>query len=298
MVVWGMVAMAAVSAVGAVVSSRGASAQNANQAAWNRYNAQMSYNTSMNNIQSQTMIGMFNASMAQRAGEIEAERALQTAGYNAEMIAATTAYNNSLLEEETRLLWEAEGLDQTLLARERAVERGDLLALQSVSGTTVGFGSNKDAIIDQMAQEAMDSLVIRHNADRQAAVILNATAQNTWQGDMQIQRTIWEGQTGAYISRVNAANQAQGIAVSTLLSEQAGRRTARYQLSAGMTGANMAAGQNQFQINQNLTQGLFSAAAMGVQGYYGGKTVGRESLLTDPGSTGTVDTGGNIAGTP
>lgn len=289
--VWVTVALAAASAIGSVISANSASKQNAVQSDWNQYNAQTNYNTSMSNIASQTMIGMFNASVSKRTGEIEANRQLQTAAYNSQIISMTTKYNSSLLEEEVRLLWEAEGLDQSILAQQRASERGNLLAFQSASGTTTGFGSNKEAIISQMTQEGMDSFVIRHNADIQASKIADAMAQNVWQGNMEIQRTMWEGEMGAYVSRSNASNQSIGTLMNTMLASRANTASAQNQLISGMAGAEMTQDQNQFQISQNMTQGLFNSASSVVSGYYQDKSFSENSLLIEENAWTNPDTG-------
>ena len=289
--VWVTVALAAASAIGAVVSANSASKQNAVQSDWSRYNAQTGYDTAMSNIASQTMIGMFNASVSKRTGEIEAGRQLQTATYNSKVIDMTTTYNNSLLEEEIRLMWEAEGLDQSILAQQRESERGNLLAFQSASGTTTGFGANKEAIISQMAQEKMDSFVIRHNADTKASKIANAMAQNVWQGNMQIQRTMWEGEMGAYVSRTNASNQSIGTLMNTMLASGANTASAQSQLVSGMAGSDMTQDQNQFQISQNMTQGLFNSASSAVSGYYQDKSFSENSLLIEENTWTNPDTG-------
>ena len=273
-----MVAAAAVSAVGSIYSANQASAQNESQQAWNEYNAQMGYNNSMSNIESQTMLGMFNAAMAQKAGDISADAQLAAAAYNAEMVSITTAYNNDLLAEEDRLLWEAMDLDLVLMERQREAERGAIVNQQASSGTTIGEGSNLDVVADQMKQEAMDAFVIRHNADVGAAQIQNAIAQNTWQGEAQIQQIMWEGETGAYMSRANADLQAMGTMAETMISRDAGITSANYALSAGMTGATQAYDANNFAISQNLTNGLFSSASSAVGSYYSGKAVSTSSM--------------------
>ncbi len=283
-----MVAMAAVSAVGSIASANSARSQNKNQKLWSKYNAQMGYNVTMSNLDSQAMLGAFNARMAAQAGAIQAGILKTTAAYNATQITHTVEYNNALLEEEERLMWEAQDLDQVNLARQRERERGGMRATQAASGTTIDVGSNKDVIADQLAQQNQDAFVLRHNADIGAAKIANAQAQNSWQGAMQVQKTIWEGQMGAYGAEANAQMQAASIQAETLMSAHAGAQSARYALDSGMAGANMQYGQNNMKISQSLTQGLFSAGSKAVGAYYGGMSTGSDSLMSG-GSTAMVD---------
>ena len=136
--VWPMIAMAAVSAVGSIVSANSASAQNKNQAAWNRYNAQMGNNNDRANIQSQAALGMFNAAMQMKAANMNASATRDMARFNSDQIAATTAYNNLLLDEEERLMWEAADLDIAHIEKQRAAERGEIVGAQASSGITIG----------------------------------------------------------------------------------------------------------------------------------------------------------------
>ncbi len=281
-----MIAMAAVSAVGSVVSANSASAQNATQASWGRYNAQMGYNNDMANIQSQTMLGMFNASMQMKAAQMNAAATTQMAQFNANQVQATMDYNNLLLDEEERLMWEAADLDIALIEQQREAERGDIVGAQASSGITIGEGSHQDVVVEQMAQEAMDTFVVRHNADVQAAKIQNAMAQSTWQGRNEIQKIMYEGQMGASMSMNNARMAAMGTMMETSIGAQAGARSAAFARDSGMSGASQGYSANQAKISSNLTSGLFSSASSAVGSYYGTKTTS-SSLLT--GSTAQVD---------
>ncbi len=265
--VWPMIAMAAVSAVGSVVAASSASSQNKSQASWNRYNAQMGYSVDKSNIASQTMLGMFNASMQMKAANMNAAATTDMAAFNAGQVQSTVAYNNLLLEEEERLMWEAAGLDLQLLARQREQERGDIVGSQASSGITIGVGSHEDVVIDQRAQEMLDAFVIRHNADVGAAKIQNATAQNTWQGKAQVQKIMYEGEMGAAMMVNNARMAATGTVMETMLGASSATKSAEFARSSGMSGASQQFSSNQAQISNQLTQGLFSSAASAYGAY-------------------------------
>ena len=271
--VWPLVAMAAVSAVGSIVSANSASAQNKTQAAWGEYNAQMGYQNDMSNLASQSALGMFNASMQMKAASANAQATLDVAAFNAGQVQAASAYNNLLLDEEERLMWEAADLDVANLERQRARERGEIVNTQASSGTTIGEGSNLDVVADQMAQEAMDAFVIRHNADIGASKIQNAQAQGSWQAQAQVQKIMYEGQMGAAVSMNNARMAAGATAMETAIGYQAGARSAQYGLSSGISGASQSYSANEARISGQLTQGLFSAASSAVGSAYGGASV-------------------------
>lgn len=287
--VWPMIAMAAVSAVGSIVQSNQASAQNETQQAWNQYNAQMGYNTSMSNIQSQTMLGMFNASMQMKAAELNAGATLDMAKFNSQQVRDTVEYNNLLLDEEERLLWEAADLDVHLIEEQRQAERGDIVATQASSGITIGTGSHADVVIEQRAQEAMDTFVIRHNADVGASKIQNARAQNIWQGESQVQKIMYEGEVGAAMSMNNARLSSMGTMAETFIGADANKRSATFQLSSGMSGASVDYSANQAQISSNLTSGLFSAASSAYGAYSARPVTGASASMGSLMTTSTPD---------
>lgn len=295
------VASAALSAVGAINSASSANQQNQSQLAMNQYNANAQFNVSMSNIDSMLTLANINAElgtaaagmqfgiadMQMQAGINQAQLTQQTAELNAGIINSTTQYNNALLDEEMSLMWEAMDLDLTHLANQRAVERGQIKAQQSASGTIMGQDSNADVIIDQKTQEALDELVVRHQADINAAGIRNQQAQNSWQGAAAVTKTLWEGNMSATIAMQNAAIQAQSTAaggVSQILQSQmnliganiqagADRTSANYALQSGLYGANTQYSQNNNQIRSNFVTGLFSSASTAIQGYEQSTTV-------------------------
>lgn len=278
--VWPLV-YAVVAAGSAIYSSSSSRSQNKKQLTWNRYNATVAHNNEQSNIASQTMLGMFNAMMLKKAADTKAGISKQNANYNASLIRAKTDYNDALLEEEENLLWESVGLDLKLLERQRAVERGGIVADQGASGTTIGIGSNQDTVVDQMTQEMLDAFVIQHNADQKAASIRNARARNEWEGDMQVKQTLYDGEMGAFVATDNARNQSMGMLADTFITGNANKVSSNTSLNTNLSSSKLAYDQNNSRISQQFAQGLFSAASKGFQGYYGTKDVSNDSLLAD-----------------
>lgn len=300
---------AGLSAIGTIVNTNSAKQQNSQRLAINQYNAQAQYNVNMSNINSQYMLGSLNASLSMAAagmqnrladlqmqsGLNQAEIIRTVAGLNIRTIGQTTTYNNQLLDEELSLMWEAMDLDLLHLSNQRAVERGSIEARQAASGTVMGEGSNADVIVSQKTQEALDELVVRHNADISANKIRNAQAKNSYEGRMQMLKTSWEGQMGALVALENARMQSfstragaastalQGIAslASANIAKKAGTYSAQQQLQSGMYGAEMDYSMNNAKIKSDFVTGMFGAASAGVGAYYMQKqpTVNWQSLF-------------------
>jgi hypothetical protein len=261
----------AISAASSVVQASSASKQNKQQAAWNRYNAQMQYQTDMTNIGAQTAIAGFNAKMAMMAGKMSAGVTKKMAEFNAQQTWATTLFNDALYEEELSLLWDAVDLDLAQLENQRAVERGQILAAQAASGTVMGQDSNAQVVINQRLQEEMDAFIVRHGADVQANKIARERAAGLWQGEMAVRKILYEGAMGAYAATANANLQAAGILGESAISAAAQKKSAMFRLQAGMAGADMQYNQQQTGIQANLVSGLFSAAGQGFSNFYGMK---------------------------
>lgn len=268
---WWLAIPAALSAISAI-SQSGQQSQNAYAAGqWSRYNAQMGYNTTLGNLRSQMQLSKFNAALAMKAGSAAASIAAGAASYNAQMIHSTALYNDSLLEEELRLMWSGADLEMEQIEKERARERGGIIATQAASGTVIGVGSNEDVIVAQKTQEAMDSFIVRHGADLQAAKITNARTQGLWQAQAQIAKTLYEGRLGAASAMNNAIAQAAGGMAQAAIGGLAELTSARFKLDAGMAGGNLAESQGMQQSQNTLFSGIFGAASQGVSAYYNQK---------------------------
>lgn len=301
---WWYFIPAAVQGISAISQASAASRQNENQLAINRYNAQMAYGTAQQNIASQMAIaGMnfglaskaanfnmkvaeFNTELSTRATEFNNELIRKSILYNGAMVEQTTRYNNLLLDEEQEDIWEAADLDITLMRNQRARERGEIIAIQADSGTVIGQGSNADVIIDQKTQEALDAFVVRHNADRQAAQIEREKARNIWQGRVELQNMMWEGQlqiakneydntlgnmsimANAMIGSMNQMSQAAASYGSAAIGALAQKASAESAYQAGMYNSAMQYNQNKIGIRSSMMTGLYGAIGTGISTYY------------------------------
>lgn len=274
---WWMAIPAVIGVVSSISQANSASAQNKNQAAWNRYNAEAGYNTAMANIAMQMALGMANAQMAANEGRLQAAMILADSEFNQRIRRATIAYNDLLIEDEIKQTWDAAELDVELLRMARAQERGEIEAQQSASGTVMGEGSNAEVLINQKTQEELETFIIMHQADRVVTDLQNTRAQNLWQGEVDLRRIIWEGKLGAMGASFSSGSRASSIAASTLVGAAVDQLSARNAREAGMQGAQVAYTSNRTQINNNLSHGLMSAAGQGVSAYY-------NSLMVDEGA--------------
>jgi hypothetical protein len=283
-------APAALGAASSIANFFSGGAQAKTQRAWEQYNANRAYSTAVQNAASYRAISSINAKLATMRGQMQAEAAWTTTLFDVELIKATSEYNSGLLDRQLEELWDAEELDQEILANTRAVERGQIVAKQASSGFAIGEGSHKEVVIDQRTQEALESFAIAHNADIQARSILNAQSQGQWQAHMAIQKTLFKGMTAsisalASSSLEGAAMQTQGILQSQAqITSAASAREAGIQLSNANYSTNKARNWN------NFASGMFNAASSAAGAYF---------KLSDPGVTEDVtDLGIANAGPP
>jgi len=249
--------------IGGVTGLFGGSAQDAaqaNQEAWQQYNAITSYNTAIDNIGLNIDLGEFNTTLAELEGDLNSSTVQYTANVNADIIAATTSYNDLLYDADLEKLWTASGLDLHNITNQRAVERGHLVAAQGASGTIIGTGSNKDVVIDQTTQEYIDRTVVKYNADVKAADILNAQSQSNWRGQLAEAKTKWDGEMSAYTIKRNAAVKAFANTQSTVLTAIGNLKSATSSLSAGNAQVAINSSTASARNTQNMVAGLFSAA--------------------------------------
>ena len=233
-----------------------------------RYNALMTYNTNMNNANSRFILNGFNAALSLKTAEINAELTQRSALYNANVIKMTTEYNNNLLEYEQELLWDKFDLDKTLLHQQRERERGAIIARQSSSGVILGDEKSTGALVlNSMTQEALDVFIMRHQADINYTNIENKQAQNVWQGNLAIDKVMYEGAMTAYNRTANARLSAASQLMSGAISYNANTNSAINNLTAQSYG---------LQTNQStydrantaaLVNGLFSAANTVIKNY-------------------------------
>ena len=268
---WWMAIPAVISLVSSFSQSSQQAAAGEQAASWARYNANMGYQVASGNIAARTQLAMLNAQAAQTTAQVQAGAIMGSAGFNAAMVQATTRYNDLLMKEEEDLLWEQMGLDLKLLGQQRAQERGEIIANQAASGTVIGEGSNADVVISQKTQEALDAFVVRHNADVQANKIMNARAQNMWQGEAQVRKITYEGQLGASVALANANTAAMTGLASARIQGAADRQSNWYRLMAGLQASNYTQSNAYQQSSNTLTHGLFSAAGQFASSYYANK---------------------------
>ncbi len=306
---WWFAVPAVLQGISAIGQANAASKQNQSQYATNLYNAQMGYSIAKDNAMNQMMIAginfgaasgaaklnmalaQHNAKMIQQSTDFNIKLLETTSVHNARIIAATTGYNNSLLDSELEDIWEAAELDVLHLQNQRAREAGEITAIQASSGTVIGEGSNADVLIDQRAQAALDELVVRHGAQREAEQVRNQQARNSWDGIMAIRNLQWEGNLqrtkmqyeGSMaamgtlleggVAAANTMMQAAANYGSTMMGAYAGMQSAGYEYQANIYGAQNQFSQNKTQIRSNMLSGLYGAIGTGVSGYYMTKPV-------------------------
>lgn len=257
--------------IGGFITGSSSDSQFANQQAWRNYNAQQQYNVDLYNIHSSLQLAGMNAAMMQGMAGVQNAAIAANVAYNIGLITSTTLYNNSLMEQELSEVWQDYDLDIVQLEAARARERGGIVARQAASGTVIGTGSNKEVVIDQMTQEALDANVVLHGAQRQAAKIQNEMSQSSWQGQLAIQQTAWEGEVQSWVNSANANIQGGGSLATAKIQANAatyGAELRKYNAQMGMVQAAEAYDLN---MQNQLISGLFQAGSTAAVGYYNTK---------------------------
>lgn len=265
--IWYAAASVGAGLFGAFSSKSSAEKANAAQLAWNRYNAQVQYANDITNIQTQSYIDNLNIEAILSSAQIAQTLDTALVEYNKQVVTDTALYNDLLYQADIEAVWKAANLDIELLTQQRARERGTMEATQSSSGTVMGEGSNADAIIDQMTQEALDKFIIKTGADDKVAQITNARAQSLYAAEQQVKQLEFEGMISSLKNSTSTALQAATLQTSSYLKTSADTATANNNLQAGLTGASVTSSTNSISINSNFLSGLFGSVSSGVSTY-------------------------------
>ena len=272
--VYGAVIGGVIGGVGGWISGSSADAAFDNQTAWAQYNAQAAFVNNRNNANSAFALAGFNAALTRGAANRQASSIASQVSHNVQLIQLTTEYNEDLMEQQLEELWTANELELSQLAIFRARERGQIVSEQGASGTVIGQDSNGDVLVDQLTQEALDSTVVKYNADVNAAHISNEIAKSAWEGQIAIDNAMFEGQVAINNTLAGADAQILSSLGSAALQQNASLFSAKTALMAGKDNITQAQFQNTQQNNQQLISGLFGAASTGASTYYRNKSPG------------------------
>ena len=278
-----------------LISANSQYQQNAMQKAYNTYNARMGYNVGMANAHAAAAAASVNAEAIAAAGRVNADLTRIISSFNAELTWRVTKYNDMLYDNELSLLWDEVGLDVHNVEKARQQEHSAMRAGYAASGVVIDEGSPHDVLAAQRAQEEMDKFVIRHQGDIQASRILNAQAQSLWEGLMESQKILFEGEMSAIATEGNAAIQASAAAAEGSIAAAAQAWSARQQLQSDLYGSQIQYAQQQNQIGANFMSGLFQAGGMAAGAYFATRrpTVTTPTVKQNISSSGTSLIGGS-----
>lgn len=199
---------------------------------------------------------------------------------NASLIQQTQEFNDMLYEQGVIETWTSANLDLELLGYQRARERGAIVANQGASGTVIGEGSNRDVVIDQMTQEALDKYIIKVGADQKVRDLTNARLQSKYQADMEIKKLAYEGRIenrNAILSTKFAVAEEKATAGIEYVTNMA---LATMGYSADSDSAKNIYDANNAKSKANLTAGLVGAVGTMGSAYFKAKAAGDDTILT------------------
>jgi hypothetical protein len=240
----------------------------------NQYAAE-TFNALKDKYVSEMNIRLLNANLDL---EIETNNASILA--NASLIQQTQEFNDLLYEQGVIETWTSANLDLELLGYQRARERGAIIANQGASGTVIGEGSNRDVVVDQMTQEALDKYIIKVGADQKVRDLTNARLQSKYQADMEIKKLAYEGRIenrNAILSTKFAVAEEKATAGIDYVTNMA---LATMGYTADSDSADNIYDANNAKSKANLTAGLIGAAGTMGSAYFNAKAAGTDTILT------------------
>lgn len=282
---WPFIAMAALSAVQGFAGNAQAE-QNADAAeAWGIYNASIAKKFADFNADSIERLAAVNSALVMQGAETNALVVEALAQYNATLRVQTAEYDAQLLEKEAALVWEAQELDQEILAREAEIRQKTARATFASSGVEINTGSPVEYTVDQATQANLEAFVIRHNADVQMGKLLDAAALSRWQGEAEAAAMIYEAQLEGLSIRSQGALDATQINVQGAYDAVLTRFSGTIRAEQIISESQWEASQYRNSGNQSLLAGLFQGASWASKSYgsYHASTI--ESPLTTPTST-------------
>ena len=257
----------AVSAASSILGASSASKSAKAQAQAAAYNAQVSFSTDITNIQLSSNINQVNIDTAFAASDFQDSLAESSATFAADTIRLTALHDDLLYEEDIKSVWAQNNLDTELLEQQRLRERGQIVAQQAASGTVIGQGSNADAVVDQMTQEAMDKFILRTGAHVKAAQITNQRVQSLWKAEQEVSRLAYQTNMDRIANKTTTLLKTGAMSTQSYLESIVGLENANAKFYTQSSSIASASGSASSKISSDLFGGLFGAAAQGYSGY-------------------------------
>jgi len=269
----GIAAISAVTGIAGGITSRNVANRNANNAlAASMYNSRMNLQAGLINANAITAATMASNAATWALAQIGAHDTMAITEYNADLKMLVADYNAQVISQEAYYIWDAANTDVTLIERDLARTKGDILVSYGASGAQINeTDSVADAMIAAGTEAELNKFIVRHGADIQATKIRNEAARSRWDGYVAAQQITYEGSMSAQGQLLQAGvniagNTAQGRinAATTFANAQIGASNTMF---AGMSDAASYRAQGQ----QAFTNGLFQAGAQIATGYLASK---------------------------
>lgn len=226
---------------------------------WGEYNAEVAQENAAFNAAAIEELGWINNQFLQLSTEAQAVATEELGIFNASLRILAAEQNTQLLEKEAGLVWEKQGLDQFLLGQEVSKVIAASRNAYAGAGIEVNVGAPVDLLIDQKTQAALESHVIRYNAEIAMDKLLDAAAIGEWEAEMEATSIIYSAKSSADLMRTNA--EIAGIqnsiqtAFDVFIINKTGDATSASVLHSASNQANQIVARG----NQLMINGLFNA---------------------------------------
>ena len=234
--------------------------------AYAKYNAQAALAAGAANASAIMAMAGFNSSMALAAGAMSANSSLLIAEYNGKLKSFIGDQNAKIYENDARLVWEKEQLDEFQMKQQFARQRGAMQVAYGASGVIMNQDSPMDAIVDAETKHAMDVMVLQHGADIQATKLHDAAARSRWEGNVMASQMAFEGRMNAIEAQGNATLKSAGFGAQGAIDSSAAKYNSELMAQKYLVAGNNASLLADSKDDQAMWNGLFSAAST----YYSG----------------------------
>lgn len=257
----------AVGAASSIIGANSASKSAKAEAKAAAYNAQVSYTSDLQNIKLASAINSTNIDTLYATSYFQNSLSDAASEFAASTIAITALHDDLLYEEDIKNVWAQNDLDTELLEQQRLRERGQIVAQQAASGTVIGVGSNADAVVDQMTQEAMDRFILRTGAQVKAAQITNQRVQSLWKAEQEVSRLTYQTGIDKVANTTSTLLKTGAMSTQSYLESIVELENATAKFYTGVSAGSAASSSASSKITSNLYEGLFGSVAQGVSSY-------------------------------
>lgn len=210
---WFVIAAMAASALASASQNRA----NANSTrAWTEYNLKVNKLNADWQAEELRRAGAYERYMAVSMANMNAQNIYEDAKLNASYAQKVGFYNSQLLRDEAEAVYEQLELDEQQLEKRLDIMSGNMRVAYAASGVMLDQDSPLQAEVSHRAEGALETDVMRYNANLKASKLLDAAALGQWETDRAVEQIMYEGKMkylgATYGAAIQIGQQAMSLA--------------------------------------------------------------------------------------